>query len=146
MQHIHPLLQLGLLRHLPRIILFIIKMRVIRVRSIATPLAIIRSSKAAPPRATSGSVRPAPRRGRTLVIGFSTGKAGSRPGLSEFRERAGFGGGGGVLVVVVCAGGRMGEDFVGFDDFAEAVYWDVWGVVWVVLFYEEGVTRFYFLC
>jgi hypothetical protein len=40
----------------------------------------------------------------------------------------------------------MGEDFVGFDDFAEAVYWDVWGVVWVVLFYEEGVTRFYFLC
>jgi hypothetical protein len=51
-----------------------------------------------------------------------------------------------VLTVVVCAGGGVGEDFVGFDDFAETVYGGVWCVIWVVLFYEEGVARFYFLC
>lgn len=48
-----------------------------------------------------------------------------------------------MLGVVVGAFGGVGEDFVGFDDFAETVCGGgVWGVVWMVLFYELEVARF----
>ena len=50
-----------------------------------------------------------------------------------------------MLSVVVGAFGGVGEDFVGFDDFAETVCGvGVWGMVWVVLFYELEVAGFDF--
>ena len=55
----------------------------------------------------------------------------------------GDGGRGGMLDVVFVAFGWVGEDFVGFHDFAETVYGEgVRGVVWVVLFYEVEVLLF----
>jgi hypothetical protein len=51
-----------------------------------------------------------------------------------------------VLQVVFVAFGWVGEDFVGFDDFAESVDGEgVRGVVWVVLFDEVEVLFLDFL-
>ena len=48
-----------------------------------------------------------------------------------------------MLDVVFVAFGWVGEDFVGFNDFAETVYGEgVRRVVWVVLFYEVEVLLF----
>lgn len=51
-----------------------------------------------------------------------------------------------MIAIVFMTVSGMGKNFIGFYDLSEAVYWSVGCVVWVVLFYEEGVAGFYFFC